>query len=197
VRYVQNITDVGHLTDDADAGEDKINKQAKLEKIEPMEVVETYTRSYFEDMDKLNNLRPSISPRASGHIVEQITAVEELLDKGYAYESGGNIYFDVRKFKDYGKLSGKKLDELESGVRVAVAEGKRHPADFALWKKAEPEHIMKWRSPWGEGYPGWHLECSTMSTKYLGTTFDIHGGGLENVFPHHECEIAQAEAANR
>lgn len=197
VRYVQNITDVGHLTDDADDGEDKIAQQARLEKIEPMEVAEEYTRSYFEDMDELNILRPNISPRASGHIIEQIEVIKGLLDEGFAYEEGGNIYFDVSKFSDYGKLSGKKLDELEAGVRVAVAKGKKHPADFALWKHAGKTHLMQWPSPWGPGYPGWHLECSTMSNKYLGQTFDIHGGGLENVFPHHECEIAQAEALNK
>ena len=197
VRYVQNITDVGHLTDDADEGADKIEEQAKLEKIEPMEIVENYTRSYFEDMDRLNNLRPNISPRASAHMIEQIEVVKKLLAQEYAYEKDGNVYFDVHRFKDYGKLSGKKLEDLESGVRITVAEGKKHSADFALWKKAEKEHLMRWPSPWGDGYPGWHLECSTMSTKYLGETFDIHGGGLENVFPHHECEIAQAESIGK
>ena len=196
VRYVQNITDVGHLTDDADEGEDKITKQARLEKTEPMEVVETYTWSYFDDMDLLNNLRPDITPRASGHMIEQIEVIKGLLEKGYAYEHEGTIYYDVHQFKEYGKLSGKKLEDLEAGVRVSVAEGKKHPADFALWKKADPEHLMRWVSPWGEGYPGWHLECSTMGNKYLGETIDIHGGGLENIFPHHECEIAQAEAMN-
>jgi len=196
VRYVQNITDVGHMVDDAEEGEDKIIKQARLEKIEPMEVVETYTRSFFEDMDALNVLRPDISPRASGHIPEQIELIEQLINKGFAYEKEGNVYFDVLKFKNYGQLSGRNVDELIAGVRVDVKDDKKHPADFALWKKAEPEHIMRWKSPWSVGYPGWHLECSSMSNKYLGETFDIHGGGLENMFPHHECEIAQSEAAN-
>ncbi len=196
VRYVQNITDVGHLTDNADEGEDKIEKRAKLEKVEPMELVEMYMKSYYDDMDKLNNLRPDISPRATGHIPEQIDLVKKLIDKGFAYESNQSVYFDVSKFKDYGKLSGRKLEEQESGARVEINPEKRHPADFALWKKAGPGHIMKWNSPWGIGFPGWHLECSVMSMKYLGETFDIHGGGVENVFPHHECEVAQSEAAN-
>ncbi len=195
VRYVQNITDVGHLLGDQNEGEDRVLKQARLEQLEPMEVVETYTRSYFEDMDRLGLIRPDISPRASGHIVEQIGIVRNLLDKGIAYEVDGNVYFDVHKFPAYGKLSGRKVEELEAGARVEVKEDKKHPADFALWKKAGPEHLMQWESPWGSGYPGWHLECSCMSTKYLGETFDIHGGGLENIFPHHECEIAQSEAA--
>jgi cysteinyl-tRNA synthetase len=194
--YVQNITDVGHLTDDADEGEDKIAKAAKKEKKHPMALAEFYTRSYFEDMDKLNCLRPDISPRASGHIVEQIELVKKLLEKGYAYEVNGSVYFDVSKFKDYGKLSGRNVDDMQAGARVEVSADKKHPADFALWKKAEPNHIMQWPSPWGPGFPGWHLECSVMSTKYLGQPFDIHGGGLENQFPHHECEIAQSEAAN-
>jgi len=196
VRYVQNITDVGHLTDNADEGEDKIEKRAKLEQVEPMELVEKYMKSYYDDMDKLNNKRPDISPRATGHIPEQIDLVKKLIDKGFAYESNQSVYFDVSKFKDYGKLSGRKLEEQESGARVEINPEKRHPADFALWKKAEPGHIMKWNSPWGVGFPGWHLECSVMSMKYLGETFDIHGGGVENVFPHHECEVAQSEAAN-
>lgn len=196
VTYVQNITDVGHLTDDADEGEDKIVKAAKKEKKHPMALAEYYTRSYFEDMDKLNCLRPDISPRASGHIVEQIELVKKLLEKGCAYEASGSVYFDVSKFKDYGKLSGRNIDDMLAGARVEVSPDKRHPADFALWKKAEPNHIMQWPSPWGMGFPGWHLECSVMSTKYLGQPFDIHGGGLENQFPHHECEIAQSEAAN-
>ncbi len=196
VRYVQNITDVGHLTDNADAGEDKIEKRAKLEKVEPMELVEMYMRSYYEDMDALNNIRADISPRATGHIPEQIDLVGALIDKGFAYESNQSVYFNVSKLKDYGKLSGRKLDEQESGARIEINPEKKHPADFALWKKAGPEHIMKWNSPWGEGFPGWHLECSVMSMKYLGETFDIHGGGIENVFPHHECEIAQSETAN-
>ena len=196
VTYVQNITDVGHLTDDADEGEDKIAKKAKTEHKHPMAVAEYYTRSYFEDMDKLNCVRPDISPRASGHITEQIELVKTLLDKDYAYEVNGSVYFDVSKFKDYGKLSGRNIEEMISGTRVEVSPEKKSPVDFAIWKKAEPNHIMQWPSPWGMGYPGWHLECSVMSMKYLGKTIDIHGGGLENQFPHHECEIAQSEAAN-
>jgi len=196
VTYVQNITDVGHLTDDADEGEDKIAKAARAEKKHPMALAEIYTRSYFEDMDKLNCLRPDISPRASGHIIEQIELVKTLLEKGYAYEVNGSVYFDVSKFNGYGKLSGRNIDEMLAGARVEVSPDKKSPADFALWKKAEPNHIMQWPSPWGNGYPGWHLECSVMSMKYLGATIDIHGGGLENQFPHHECEIAQSEAAN-
>lgn len=197
VRYVQNITDVGHLTDNADAGEDKILKRAQRERLAPAELVEIYTRSYFEDMDALNNLRPDISPRATAHIPEQIELVEKLLKKGYAYESNGSVYFDVQKFSEYGKLSGRKQEELEAGARIEINPEKRNPSDFALWKKAEPDHIMRWKSPWGEGFPGWHLECSAMSMKYLGKTLDIHGGGLENIFPHHECEIAQSETANK
>jgi cysteinyl-tRNA synthetase len=195
VTYVQNITDVGHLTDDADAGEDKIAKQALKEKLHPMQVVEMYTREYFEDMDALNILRPDISPRATGHIPEQIAMVQDLLAKGFAYEVNGSVYFDVTRDKQYGKLSGRTLEEAESGTRVDVKTEKRNPADFALWKKAEPNHIMQWNSPWGMGYPGWHLECSAMSMKYLGETFDIHGGGMDNQFPHHECEIAQSECS--
>jgi cysteinyl-tRNA synthetase len=195
VRYVQNITDVGHLLGDFQEGEDRIERQARLENLEPMEVVETYSRSYFEDMDRLGVLRPNLSPRASGHIVEQIEMTRLLLKKGYAYETQGNVYFDISKFPDYGKLSGRKLEELEAGVRIDVAKDKKHPADFALWKAADQRHLMQWASPWGAGYPGWHIECSCMSTKYLGQTFDIHGGGLENIFPHHECEIAQSECA--
>ncbi len=191
VRYVQNITDVGHLLD---SGEDRIMKGARRERVEPMQLVETYTRSYFEDMDRLGVVRPDISPRASGHIPEQIEMVKKLLEKGHAYEVDGDVYFDVSSFEEYGKLSGRNVEELEAGARVAVREEKRHPADFALWKKAEPEHILRWSSPWGWGYPGWHVECSAMSTKYLGETFDIHGGGIDNLFPHNECEIAQSEA---
>jgi cysteinyl-tRNA synthetase len=193
VRYVQNITDVGHLLGDVDEGEDRVLKTARLEKLEPMEVVESYTRRYFEDMDRLGVLRPDISPRASGHIIEQIEMIKTLIEKGFAYEVNGNVYFDVHRFPDYGKLSGRKTEELEAGARVSVQEDKRHPADFALWKKADSSHLMQWPSPWSNGYPGWHIECSCMSTKYLGHTFDIHGGGLENIFPHHECEIAQSE----
>jgi len=196
VTYVQNITDVGHLTDDADAGEDKIAKAAIKERKHPMALAEHYTRSFFEDMDKLNCVRPDISPRASGHIVEQIELVKTLLEKGFAYEANGSVYFDVSKFPDYGKLSGRNTEEMMAGVRVEVSPDKRNPVDFAIWKKAEPNHIMQWPSPWGMGYPGWHLECSAMSTKYLGQPFDIHGGGMENKFPHHECEIAQSEAAH-
>lgn len=196
VRYVQNITDVGHLTDDADAGEDKLLKQSRLERKEPMEIAEYYTYTYFRDMDALEVLRPDISPRATGHIPEQIAMIEALIRKGHAYEVNGNVYFDVKSDPDYGKLSGRRMDEAESGTRVDVADDKRNPADFALWKRADESHIMKWHSPWGVGYPGWHIECSAMSIKYLGESFDIHGGGLENQFPHHECEIAQSECAH-
>lgn len=195
VTYVQNITDVGHLTDDADEGEDKVAEAAKKEKKHPMALAEFYTQSYFEDMDKLNCVRPDISPRASGHITEQIDLVKILLEKDYAYEVNGSVYFDVSKFADYGKLSGRNVEEMQAGARVEISPDKRAPVDFALWKKAEPNHIMQWPSPWGQGFPGWHLECSVMSTKYLGETLDIHGGGIENKFPHHECEIAQSEAA--
>jgi len=196
VSYIQNITDVGHLTDNADAGEDKLAVAAAKEQIHPMALAEFYTRSFFVDMDELNCVRPDISPRASGHIPEQIELVETLIKKGFAYESNGSVYFDVSKFKDYGKLSGRNVEEMQAGARVEISKEKRNAADFALWKKAEPNHIMQWPSPWGRGYPGWHLECSVMSMKYLGKTIDIHGGGLENQFPHHECEIAQSEAAN-
>lgn len=195
VRYVQNITDVGHLTDDADQGEDKLEKQAKLEKLEPMEIAEKYTYNYFRDMDKLGVQRPDISPRATGHIIEQIEMVKKLLDNGHAYETDGNVYFDVSSDEDYGKLSGRSIEEQESGMRIETASDKKSPEDFALWKKADDGHIMKWPSPWGMGYPGWHVECSAMSTKYLGEHFDIHGGGMDNQFPHHECEIAQSEGA--
>jgi len=196
VTYVQNITDVGHLTDDADEGEDKVAAAARREQKHPMAIAEYYTRSFFEDMDRLNCVRPDISPRASGHIIEQIELVKTLLEKGYAYEVGGSVYFDVAKFTEYGKLSGRNIEEMIAGARVEPSPDKKNPADFALWKRAEPNHIMQWPSPWGMGYPGWHLECSAMAMKYLGRTIDIHGGGLENQFPHHECEIAQAEAAN-
>ena len=193
VQYVQNITDVGHLLD---SGEDRIVKGAKRERLEPMELVETYMRSYFADMDALGVSRPNISPRASAHIPEQIELVKTLLEKGYAYETeAGDVYFSVEKFPEYGKLSRRKVEELEAGARVAVREDKEHPADFALWKHAEPDHILRWQSPWGWGYPGWHAECTAMGTKYLGETMDIHGGGLENIFPHNECELAQSEAA--
>ena len=196
VTYVQNITDVGHLTDNADEGEDKLAVAAKKEKMHPMALAEYYTKSYFEDMDKLNCLRPDISPRASGHIIEQIELVKTLLEKAFAYEVNGSVYFDVSKFADYGKLSGRNVEDMIAGARVEVSPDKKSPADFALWKKAEPNHIMQWPSPWGPGFPGWHLECSVMAMKYLGQTIDIHGGGIENQFPHHECEIAQSEAAN-
>ena len=193
--YVQNITDVGHLTDDADEGEDKIEKQSKKDRVHPMQVVELYTKSYFDDMDALGVIRPDISPRATGHIVEQIGIVQSLLKKGFAYEKNGSVYFGVAKFKEYGKLSRRPLEEMEAGARVGVNPEKEHPADFALWKKADAGHLMQWQSPWGMGFPGWHLECSAMSMKYLGETFDIHGGGMENQFPHHECEIAQSECS--
>ncbi len=193
VRYVQNITDVGHLLD---SGEDRVTSRAARERVEPMELVETYTRSYFEDMDALGVVRPDISPRASGHVPEQIELIKTLLEKGHAYEAAGSVYFDVRSFPEYGKLSGRRLDEQEAVGRVEAREEKRNPEDFALWKRAEPEHILRWPSPWGWGYPGWHIECSAMSRKYLGETFDIHGGGIDNIFPHNECEIAQSEAAH-
>lgn len=198
VRYVQNITDVGHILD---TGEDRILKGAARERIEPMEVVERYQRSYFEDMDALGVQRPDISPRASAHIPEQIEIIKTLIAKGHAYEVNGSVYFDVSSFPEYGKLSGRRVEDMEEGARAAVRarvearEEKRHPEDFALWKKAPEEHILKWPSPWGWGYPGWHIECSAMATKYLGETFDIHGGGVDNIFPHNECEIAQSEAA--
>jgi cysteinyl-tRNA synthetase len=196
VRYVQNITDVGHLTDDADEGEDKMARQSRIERLEPMEIAEKYTYRYFRDMDRLNVLRPDISPRATGHIPEQIAMIRKLIEKGHAYEVDGNVYFDVTSMPGYGKLSGRTLDEAEAGGRVGVSGDKRNPADFALWKKADESHIMRWDSPWGEGFPGWHVECSAMAAKYLGVTIDIHGGGLENQFPHHECEIAQCEGAH-
>jgi cysteinyl-tRNA synthetase len=195
VHYVQNITDVGHLTDDADAGEDKVVAEARRRGLHPMAVVETFLKSYLDDMDALHVARPDIMPRATGHIPEQIEQIAQLIARGHAYEAGGSVYFDVASFKGYGKLSGRTVDELEAGARVAVNAEKRHPADFALWKRADASHLMQWDSPWGRGYPGWHIECSAMSRKYLGETFDIHGGGMENKFPHHECEIAQAECA--
>ncbi len=199
VRYVRNITDVGHLEHDADEGEDKIAKKARLEQLEPMEVVQTYTLRYHEAMRKLNVAPPSIEPRASGHIIEQIEAIKKILAAGYAYESNGSIYFDVAKYNQdfhYGVLSGRNLDDTLEGTRSLDGQSdKRAPYDFALWKKAEPEHIMRWPSPWGEGFPGWHLECSVMGEKYLGREFDIHGGGMDLMFPHHECEIAQNQAS--
>ncbi len=198
VKYVQNITDVGHLTDDADEGEDKIMKQAYLEKTDPMEIAQFYTRSFYEDMDRLGVLRPNIAPAATGHIPEQIALIERLVKSGHAYEVNGNVYFSVKSFNGYGKLSGRTdQDALQSGIRSSVRSDKRESSDFALWKKADEQHLMKWNSPWSVGYPGWHLECSAMSMKYLGETIDIHGGGMENKFPHHECEIAQSESATR
>ncbi len=200
VRYVRNITDVGHLEHDADEGEDKIAKKARLEQLEPMEVVQFYLNRYHKAMEALNVLPPSIEPHASGHIIEQIEYVKRIIDSGYAYESNGNIYFDVPKYnKDhrYGKLSGRNVEELLSTTRQLDGQSeKRNPADFALWKKAAPEHIMRWPSPWSDGFPGWHLECSTMGTKYLGEEFDIHGGGSDLMFPHHENEIAQSTCAH-
>jgi cysteinyl-tRNA synthetase len=199
VRYVRNITDVGHLESDADEGEDKILKKARLEQLEPMEVVQHYTSRYHEAMNALNILPPSIEPRASGHIIEQQVMAEEILKNEFAYESNGSVYFDVLKYHNryhYGKLSGRVLEDLISNVRdTGRKEEKKNPVDFALWKKADPSHIMRWPSKWGEGFPGWHLECSAMSKKYLGSQFDIHGGGMDLLFPHHECEIAQSVAA--
>jgi len=195
VRYVRNITDVGHLVNDGDAGEDKIAKKARLDNLEPMEVVHKYTYGFHEVMRLFNILPPSIEPSASGHIIEQIRMTEQIMANGYAYEVNGSVYFDVPKFNEhypYGQLSGRVLDELlETTRELEGQDEKRNKADFALWKKAEKGHIMKWPSPWGEGFPGWHLECSAMSTKYLGPTFDIHGGGMDLKFPHHESEIAQ------
>jgi len=200
VRYVRNITDVGHLTGDADEGEDKIAKKAKLEQLEPMEVAQQYTDTYHRDMELLNTIKPSIEPRATGHIPEQIALVQAILEEGLAYEVNGSVYFDVLKYNErerYGKLSGRVLEELMAGTRDLDGQGeKRNPVDFALWKKAAPEHLMKWDSPWGMGFPGWHLECTAMSSKYLGKQFDIHGGGMDLMFPHHECEIAQGNACH-
>jgi len=202
VRFVRNITDVGHLEHDSDDGEDKIEKKAKLEKLEPMEVVQRYTELYHDAMKQLNVLPPSIEPHASGHIPEQIKMIEEILASGYAYINEGSVYFDVEKYtndkNNYGHLSGRILEDLISGTRsLEGGSAKKSPLDFALWKQASPEHIMQWDSPWGKGFPGWHLECSAMSNKYLGETFDIHGGGMDLMFPHHECEIAQSVAANK
>ena len=201
VRYVRNITDVGHLENDADEGEDKIAKKARLEQLEPMEIVELYTGGFHESMRMLNILPPSIEPRASGHIIEQIDMITKIINNGYAYVSNGSVYFDVIKYaktNDYGKLSGRIIEDLIAGAgnERRVLEGqdeKQNPADFALWKKAAPEHIMRWPSPWSDGFPGWHIECSAMSKKYLGETFDIHGGGMDLLFPHHESEIAQSK----
>lgn len=200
VRYVRNITDVGHLEHDSDEGEDKISKKAKLEQLEPMEVVDRHAASYRRDMDALNVRRPNIEPRASGHIIEQIEMIREIIDNELAYIVNGSVYFDVKKYAEkgsYGKLSGRKIEDLLTGVReIEGSSDKRNPLDFALWKKATPEHIMRWPSPWSDGFPGWHLECSAMSAKYLGKQFDIHGGGMDLLFPHHECEIAQSNACN-
>jgi len=199
VRYVRNITDVGHLENDADEGEDKIEKKARLEHIEPMEVVQMYMNNYHRNLDQLNTLKPSIEPRASGHIIEQQEFIKTLIGNGYAYEVNGSVYFDVLKYSKkyrYGKLSGRVLEDLQANTRTLEGQDEKHnPFDFALWKKATPEHLMKWPSEWSLGFPGWHLECSTMGIKYLGEVFDIHGGGMDLQFPHHECEIAQSTAA--
>ena len=191
--YVQNITDVGHLRANE---EDRVLVRAAQLNAKPMQVVETYTRSYFEDMDALGVMRPDISPRASGHVPEQIEMIETLIAEGHAYEVDGNVYFDVLSDEDYGKLSNRRVEEQQDESRELVGGDKRHPADFALWKKAEPEHILRWNSPWGVGFPGWHIECSAMAKKYLGANFDIHGGGIDNIYPHNENEIAQSECAN-
>ena len=201
VRYVRNITDAGHLENDEDAGEDRIAKKARLESIEPMEVVQRYTVDFHRTLQQLNTLPPSIEPTATGHIVEQIELIKAILKEGYAYEVNGSVYFDVLKFnKDhrYGKLSGRNIEDLIHNTRsLDGQQDKKNPQDFALWKKAEPQHIMRWPSPWSDGFPGWHLECTAMSTKYLGPQFDIHGGGMDLKFPHHECEIAQAESVHK
>lgn len=197
VRYVRNITDAGHFEEEGREAEDKVAKKAKLEQLEPMELVQKYTNLFHDMMDELNCLRPSIEPTATGHIVEQIDMIQIILKKGFAYESNGSVYFDVLKYakdNDYGKLSGRVLEEMIAGSRELDGQDeKRNPADFALWKKAPPEHIQRWSSPWGEGFPGWHIECSAMATKYLGAQFDIHGGGMDLQFPHHESEIAQSK----
>ncbi|WP_353116804.1 cysteine--tRNA ligase [Myroides odoratus] len=198
VRYVRNITDVGHMVDDADEGEDKIAKRARIEQIEPMEIVQKYTVNFHNILKQFNNLPPSIEPTATGHIIEQIAIIQGIIDNGFAYEVNGSVYFDVEKYNKehhYGILSGRKIEDLLSNTRDLDGQSdKRNPLDFALWKNAESEHIMRWPSPWGDGFPGWHLECTAMSTKYLGNHFDIHGGGMDLKFPHHECEIAQNEA---
>ena len=200
VRYVRNITDVGHLEHDADEGEDKIAKKARLEDLEPMEVAQYYTVRYHEAMDKLNVLRPSIEPHASGHIIEQIAMIQKIIDAGFAYVENGSVYFDIKKYNEkyhYGILSGRNIDEMINNTRELAGQSEKHnPIDFALWKKAEPKHIMRWPSPWSDGFPGWHMECSAMGCKYLGEEFDIHGGGMDLQFPHHESEIAQSMAAN-
>ena len=197
VKYVQNITDVGHLVGDGDDGEDKISKQAKKEKLDPYEIAYKYEVLYFENMDKLNVLRPSISCRATGFIIDMIEAIKEIIDKGYAYVTDkGNVYFDVRKYKSYGQLSNRTIDKTLSGERIEVADDKRNPEDFALWKSVDENTLMQWPSPWGQGCPGWHIECTVLSKKFLGKHFDIHGGGIDNLFPHHECECAQADIVN-
>lgn len=200
VRYVRNITDAGHLENDGESGEDPILRKARIEQLEPMEVVQKYTVDFHTVLAKFNALPPSIEPTATGHIIEQIQIVERIIEEGFAYERNGSVYFDVIKFNEtnnYGKLSGRKLEDMIANTRELSAQtDKKNPQDFALWKNAEPQHIMRWPSPWGEGFPGWHLECTAMSTKYLGNHFDIHGGGMDLKFPHHECEIAQAEACN-
>lgn len=200
VRYVRNITDAGHLENDADVGEDRIAKKARIEQIEPMEVVQRYTVDFHNTMEKFNNLPPSIEPTATGHILEQIEIVKDILKKGMAYETNGSVYFDVLKYNEseqYGVLSGRNIEDSIHNTRVLEGQSeKKNPQDFALWKKASPEHIMRWPSPWSDGFPGWHLECTAMSTKYLGEKFDIHGGGMDLKFPHHECEIAQANCSN-
>jgi cysteinyl-tRNA synthetase len=200
VRYVRNITDAGHLENDGESGDDPILKKARIEKLEPMEVVQKYTVDFHTIMAKFNALPPSIEPTATGHIIEQINIVKKIISEGYGYEKNGSVYFDVKKFNEdhtYGKLSGRNLEDMITNTRELAAQSeKKNPQDFALWKKAEPQHIMRWPSPWSEGFPGWHLECTAMSTKYLGNQFDIHGGGMDLKFPHHECEIAQAEATN-
>lgn len=198
VRYVRNITDVGHIEDDADDGEDKIAKKARIEKVEPMEIVQQYSVDFHQILELFNNMPPSIEPTATGHIIEQIETIKQIIENGYAYESNGSVYFDVIKFNethDYGKLSGRNIEDMIANTRdLSGQDEKKNPQDFALWKKAEVQHIMRWPSPWGDGFPGWHLECTSMSTKYLGSHFDIHGGGMDLKFPHHECEIAQNEA---
>lgn len=197
VKYVQNITDVGHLVGDSDDGEDKIAKQAKIEKLDAYEIAYKYEVEYFKNMDKLNVLRPSISCRATGFIMDMIETVKDILAKGYAYITDqGNVYFDVRKYSKYGQLSNRKIDQNVSGERIEIADDKKNPEDFALWKSVGEDALMQWPSPWGNGCPGWHIECTTLCKKFLGTTFDIHGGGIDNIFPHHECECAQADIVN-
>jgi cysteinyl-tRNA synthetase len=201
VRYVRNITDVGHLENDADEGEDKIAKKARVAQLEPMEIAQYYADRYRMDMHRLNTLRPSIEPLATGHIIEQIETVRQIMEAGFAYQSNGSVYFDVpaySRYANYGELSGRNIEDLKAQTRELAGQSeKRNPLDFALWKKASPQHIMRWSSPWGEGFPGWHIECTAMSTKYLGDRFDIHGGGMDLLFPHHECEIAQSKAARK